>query len=92
MSEAIPNKYCRHCGAELKIFDVHAELVEQSVYDSGGGSWWRLASPFDPKTGKRNIATIYVCQEYRRRWYGENAHDIFAVFDGRIEWGVRVKV
>lgn len=85
------NKFCRECGSRLIESDVQADKIEQHMYDSGGGTWWRLASSFDPDTGERNIARVFQCPKYERKWYGENRHDIFAVYRGDIEWGVRIK-
>ena len=85
------NKFCRECGSKLIESEVFADRIEKHMYDSGGGTWWDLASSFDPKTGERNIARVYQCPDYRRKWYGENHHDIFAVYKGDIEWGVRIK-
>lgn len=91
MSKTAKNRYCRDCGSELKKISVDACNIEVHHYDSAGGCWWDLASKFDPETGEINEATLYQCPNYRRRWYGENHHDIFVEYKGDIEWGVREK-
>jgi hypothetical protein len=92
MKNQVPNKYCRHCGRELMHAKVDADYIEVSMYDSGGGSWWRLASPFNPQTGERNVATVHRCIDYQRTWHGENDHDMFVEYEGEIHWGVRIKL
>ena len=83
--------FCPECGQQMVYEKVPADLVEVSHYDSGGGSWWRLASPFNKDNGERNIAVVYRCPSYKRSWYGENNHDIFVVFKGEVERGIRIK-
>lgn len=86
------NTYCRHCGKKLVQTEMPADQIEKNMYDSGGGSWWTLGSSFNPETGERNMATVHQCPDFARKWYGENSHDIFAVYKGDVEWGVRIKL
>ena len=75
---------------ELTRTEVCADKVQKNYYDGQGGSWYRLASPFDDNTGERNIAVVYRCPNYKRTWYSENSHDIFAVYKDSREWGIRI--
>ena len=90
MSKTI-NQYCRQCGEKLTRRIVPGESVEVHMMDSGGGCWYDFTAPFDPKTGEPKMVEVYQCPQYKRRWWGENSHDIFALQGEIVEWGVRVK-
>lgn len=74
--------YCTECGEEMFSFLCEAGNVRIWRYDSGGGTTYRLASPFN-KNGEKNYAEAYQCPQYKRRFLlGGNHHDIWCFFEG----------
>lgn len=84
--------HCRHCGAEMKVYDVRADCVKVYYYDSAGGCMAQLDTPFNDKGGLPNMARILECPNHVRRWWGDNAHDIIASYHGTLHWGAEVRM
>lgn len=68
--------------------------MEVHMYDSGGGTWWKYTSPFDPATGEPKFVDVYRCPQYKtylNGFFGDNSHEIFMVDGDNVEYGIRVK-
>jgi len=74
--------YCSKCGEQMFDIQTETEMIRVFHYDSGGGVYWGLDAPYSSKTGERNIADVYVCPAYEKRWYGSNGHDQFVYYKG----------
>lgn len=85
ITEKEPNPHCRECGERMFSFPVEAGNIKVWHYDSGGGTAYRLATPFNEK-GEKNYAEIYQCLNYKKTpWYlfwQDEHHDIFGLFNG----------
>lgn len=70
-------RYCSECGKECIRELVGAETVR--VYSFEGNSY-RLAAPFDKKTGKRNLVEQFTCPEYlEKKWWQYTDHDNYTL-------------
>lgn len=75
--------------------EVRADHIEENLYDSGGGTWSQISSPFDGETGKPRMGVVLRCPLYyeKRRWFETSRnHDVLAVFEGRVYWGIRLRI
>ena len=71
--------FCRECGCEMLYTQVRADRVRVWHPDGMGGSLFRLDSPFDDKTGEKNVALDYICQNSQRFF---NHHDRVVLYQG----------
>lgn len=83
-------KYCQECGQKLELSMARGDKVEVNIYDSGGGTWRALCSPYNQETGELELVEILTCPNYKRTFWGSNWHDIYSFHKGYKEYGVRI--
>jgi len=76
-------KYCRECGSRLFSSTIDADKIKVWYPDSMGGTMFILDSPFNEKTGEKNIAELLECPNKKRFF---NNHDKIVIYDGDTHW------
>lgn len=78
--------YCTECGEKMFTFECESEKIIVGRYDSGGGTKYRLDSPFNPD-GTRNYAKVYQCPQYKKPKFWETAnHQLFCIYKGEMHY------
>jgi hypothetical protein len=80
-------KYCRECGTELLKSSCGADEIKIWYPDCMGGSMFRVDSPFDEKTGERNIVEVFTCLKWKGGLRGLfNSHDKIVKYKDECHW------
>jgi len=80
-------KYCRECGNKLLTWSERASNIKILMYDSGGGTTYRVDSPFNEKTGEENIAKVATCPKLKKYFLlGANSHDKVVLYKNELHW------
>lgn len=90
--DKVQNIYCRNCGRKMIVGTWRGDKIEENLYDSGGGHWWKYSSPYNQDTGEENLYHVYMCPMYKRTFFGDNDHEILMIDEqGKRRYGIRVK-
>lgn len=85
------HNYCSDCGEKMLLRKVCANTIEIYHYDSFGGDTFILGYEFNRTTGKKNYADVYQCPNYKKRWFGDNGHEIFCIYKGEHYYAITLK-
>lgn len=83
--------YCAQCGEEIIPFPIEASKVTVIHYGWGDRMTFRLDAPFDRKTGEKNMAVLFQCPNFEKKFFGDNGHDQYVKYKDAEEWCVKIK-